>query len=86
MLGTVPHLFYIACCKEPMNDFSNEKWQQIKILALRLQALKNILKVFDEQITNQSFANELNPIKEHLDADFDKTLNSLIELTKNGDD
>lgn len=69
-----------------MNDFSNEKWQQIKILALRLQALKNILKVFDEQITNQSFANELNPIKEHLEADFDKTLNSLIELTKNGDD
>lgn len=79
------HLFYIACGKN-MNDFSNEKWQQIKILALRLQALKNILKVFDEQITNQSFANELNPIKEHLEADFDKTLNSLIELTKNGDD
>lgn len=86
MLGIVPHLFYIACCKEFMNDFSNEKWQQIKILALRLQALKNILKVFDEQITNQSFANELNPIKEQLEADFDRTLNSLIELTKNGDD
>ena len=68
-----------------MNYFSNEKWQQIKILALRLQAIKNILKTFDEQTINQSFANELNPIKEQLEADFDRTLNSLIELTKNGD-
>lgn len=68
-----------------MSDFSNEKWQQIKMLALRLQALKNILKVFEEEINNQSFANELNPIKEQLEADFDRTLNSLIELTKNGD-
>ena len=68
-----------------MSDFSYEKWQRIKTLALRLQAIRSILKVFDEQVNNQSFANEFYPIKEQLEADFERTLDALIDLTENED-
>lgn len=69
-----------------MTNFSNEKWQQIKILAARLQAIKSMLEIFNEQIENRPFAHEFNAIKEQLETDFEQTLSALLELIENGDD
>lgn len=63
-----------------MTNFSNENWQQIKLLAARLQAIKSMLEIFNEQIENTPFAQDFNLIKEQLSADFEQTLSALLEL------
>ncbi|MBD2185082.1 hypothetical protein H6S82_09775 [Planktothrix sp. FACHB-1355] len=68
-----------------MSDFSSEKWQTIKTLAARLQAIKTIIETFDGQINNQPFAEELRPIKEQLEADFEGSLNALLDLIDEDD-
>ncbi|HAZ45035.1 MAG TPA: hypothetical protein DCZ55_11340 [Cyanobacteria bacterium UBA11371] len=69
-----------------MTNFSDENWQQIKVLAARLQAIKTMLEVFNEQIENRPFAQEFNAIKEQLEADFEQTLSALLELIEEDDD
>ncbi|GET41107.1 hypothetical protein [Microseira wollei] len=68
-----------------MTNFSDDNWQQIKVLAARLQAIKSMLEVFNEQIENRPFAHEFNPIKEQLEADFEQTLSALLELIEDED-
>ena len=68
-----------------MTNFSDENWQQIKVLAARLQAIKTMLEVFNEQIENRPFAQEFNAIKEQLEADFEQTLSALLELIEEDD-
>ena len=63
-----------------MSDFSNENWETIKTLAARLQAIRNLLEIFGNQIDNQPFADELRPVKRELEEDFQKTLDSLLKL------
>jgi hypothetical protein len=63
-----------------MSEFSQENWQRIKILANRLQAIKSMLEVFNEQAENQPPETDLNAVKEQLEADFDRTLADLLEL------
>ena len=69
-----------------MSNFSDENWQRIKLLAARLQAIKSMLEIFNEQIENRPFAQELNSIKEQLEADFEQTLSALLELIEDEDD
>ena len=69
-----------------MTNFSDENWQKIKALAARLQAIKTMLEVFNEQIENRPFAHEFNSIKEQLEADFEQTLSALLELIEEDDD
>ncbi|MFB2922145.1 hypothetical protein ACE1CB_27215 [Aerosakkonema sp. BLCC-F2] len=57
----------------------------IKTLAARLQAIKTIIETFDGQIKNQPFAEELRPIKEQLEADFENNLNALLDLIDEND-
>ncbi|MFB2892507.1 hypothetical protein ACE1CI_06135 [Aerosakkonemataceae cyanobacterium BLCC-F50] len=66
-----------------MSGFSEEKWQRIKSLAARLQAIKNLLDAFSREISNQPFAEELQPIKRQLEADFEKSLDELLKLIDN---
>ncbi|XWK87422.1 MAG: hypothetical protein U7127_25010 [Phormidium sp.] len=66
-----------------MSGFSEEKWQRIKSLAARLQAIKNLLDAFIREVSNQPFAEELEPIKRQLEADFEKTLDELLKLIDN---
>jgi len=66
-----------------MTDFSEEKWQKIKFLAARLQALKNLLDSFAREVNNQPFAEDLQNIKAQLEADFEKTLDELLKLIDN---
>ena len=68
-----------------MTNFSDENWQQIKLLAARLQAIKSMLEIFNEQIENRPFAQEFNSIKEQLEADFEQTLSALLELIEEDD-
>ncbi|HEY9850303.1 MAG TPA: hypothetical protein V6D28_12635 [Leptolyngbyaceae cyanobacterium] len=63
-----------------MNNFDRKKWENVKILAARLQAIKSILEIFNLQTEEQSFALELNSIREQLEADFEKTLDELLVL------
>lgn len=63
-----------------MTDFSEEKWQRIKFLAARLQAIKNLLDSFAREVSNQPFAEDLQNIKAQLEADFEKTLDELLKL------
>jgi hypothetical protein len=65
--------------------FSDDKWRRIKTLAARLQAIKSMLEIFNEQIENQSFAHEFTAIKEQLEADFEQTLTLLLELIDEDD-
>ncbi|MBD1838011.1 hypothetical protein H6F78_00220 [Coleofasciculus sp. FACHB-64] len=69
-----------------MNDFSKEKWESIKTLAARIQAIKSLLKVFDEQVISRPFAPEFNFIRKHLEADFNQTLDALLKLTEEDDE
>ncbi len=69
-----------------MTNFSDDNWQQIKFLAARLQAIKNMLEVFNEQIENRPSGQEFNGIKEQLEADFEQTLSALLELIEDEDD
>ena len=69
-----------------MSNFSDENWQRIKLLAARLQAIKSMLEIFNEQIENRPFAQEFNSIKEQLEADFEQTLSALLELIEDEDD
>ena len=66
-----------------MTDFSEEKWQRIKFLAARLQAIKNLLDSFNREVSNQPFAEDLQNIKVQLEADFEKTLDELLRLIDN---
>ncbi|MFB2836309.1 hypothetical protein [Floridanema evergladense] len=66
-----------------MSDFSEEKWQRIKFLAARLQAIKNLLSTFIKEVNNQPFAEDLQPIKRQLESDFEKTLDELLQLIDN---
>lgn len=66
-----------------MSSFSEEKWQQIKLLAARLQALKNLLDTFGREVNNQPFSEDLQPIKKQLEADFEKSLDELLKLIDN---
>lgn len=63
-----------------MSNFSPERWRELKMLAARLQAVKNLLAIFEEQIDSQPFAEELKHIEKQLQADFEQTLQALIEL------
>lgn len=63
-----------------MTGFSPEKWKRIKTLALRMQAIKNILEVFDRETEQQPFAEELNSVRQQLEADFEITLDRLLNL------
>ncbi|MFB2936163.1 hypothetical protein ACE1B6_12995 [Aerosakkonemataceae cyanobacterium BLCC-F154] len=67
-----------------MSGFSENKWQRIKFLAARLQAIKNLLDTFSREVTNQPFAEDLQPIKRQLEADFEETLDELLKLIDNG--
>lgn len=69
-----------------MTDFSAEKWQQIKSLAARLQAIKSMLEIFNSQIDSQPFANDLNSVKEQLETDFENTLTALLDLIEERED
>ncbi|MFB2881503.1 hypothetical protein [Floridanema aerugineum] len=66
-----------------MSGFSEEKWQRIKSLAARLQAIKNLLDAFSREVNNQPFAEDLQPIRKQLEADFEKTLDELLKLIEN---
>ena len=66
-----------------MSGFSEDKWQRIKFLAARLQAIKNLLDTFIKEVNNQPFAEDLEPIKIQLEADFENTLNELLQLIDN---
>ena len=69
-----------------MNDnYSQSDWEKIKALAARLQAIISLLQVFDEQVNGKWFANDLKPIQEQLQAEFNETLQALIELIEAGD-
>jgi len=68
-----------------VTNFSAHNWQQIKVLAARLQAIKSMLEIFNEQIENRPFAHEFNTIKEQLEADFEQTLSALLELIDDED-
>lgn len=67
-----------------MSDFSEDKWQRIKFLAARLQAIKNLLDSFGREVNNQPFAEDLQPIKRQLEADFERTLDELLRVIDNG--
>lgn len=69
-----------------MSEFSQENWQRIKSLANRLQAIKSMLEVFNEQAENQPPGTDLNAVKAQLEADFDTTLAALLELIDDEDD
>jgi hypothetical protein len=56
------------------------KWQKIKNLTRRLNAVNNILHIFEQQVEGHYFANELKPIKDQLIIDFDVTLKVLIDI------
>lgn len=66
-----------------MSGFSEEKWQEIKSLAARLQAIKNLLDAFSREVSSQPFAEDLQPIKRQLEADFEKSLDRLLKLIDN---
>ncbi|MBE9227497.1 hypothetical protein IQ264_18880 [Phormidium sp. LEGE 05292] len=66
-----------------MSGFSEDKWQRIKFLAARLQAIKNLLESFGIEVNNQPFAEDLQPIKRQLESDFEKTLDELLKLIEN---
>jgi hypothetical protein len=66
-----------------MSDFSEDNWQRIKLLAARLQAIKNLLDTFSREVNNQPFAEDLNTIKKQLESDFEKTLDELLKLIDN---
>ncbi|MCL1464121.1 hypothetical protein [Argonema galeatum] len=63
-----------------MSEFSNEKWEMIKNLAARLQAIKNILEVFTRETENLFLSEDLSSMRQQLEADFEKTLDSLLKL------
>jgi len=64
---------------------SFEDWQQIKILASRLQATLSLLKNLEEQDNETNLSNELEPMQEQLIADFNETMNTLIEIIERFD-
>lgn len=66
-----------------MSGFSEDKWQRIKFLAARLQAIKNLLESFGREVNNQPFAEDLYPIKRQLESDFENTLDELLKLIDN---
>lgn len=63
-----------------MADFSEDKWQKIKFLAARLQAIKNLLDGFNTEVNNQPFTEELQNIQTQLETEFETTLNELLKL------
>ena len=63
-----------------MSNFSHEKWQKIKDLTRRLNAVNSILQTFEKQVEGHYFADELKPIKNQLTIDFDATLKALIDI------
>ncbi|OKH31179.1 hypothetical protein NIES2119_29280 [[Phormidium ambiguum] IAM M-71] len=63
-----------------MTDFSEEKWQRIKFLAARLQAIKNLLDSFNQEDNNQPFTEEVQNIKTQLEAEFETNLDELLKL------
>ncbi|MGA9380017.1 MAG: hypothetical protein WBV73_14740 [Phormidium sp.] len=67
-----------------MSDFSEDKWQRIKFLAARLQAIKNLSDSFNKEVNNQPFAEDFQPIKRQLEADFEQTLDELLQLIDDG--
>ncbi|MCL1471542.1 hypothetical protein [Argonema antarcticum] len=66
-----------------MSDFSYEKWEAIKSLAARLQAIKNILEVFTRETEHLSLSEDLTSMKQQLEDDFERTLDSLLKLIDN---
>ena len=64
---------------------SFEDWQQIKILASRLQATLSLLKNLEEQDNETNLSNELETMQEQLIADFNETMNTLIEIIERFD-
>ena len=66
-----------------MSDFSYEKWEEIKSLAARLQAIKNILEVYNRETEQLSLSEDLTSIRQQLEADFERTLDSLLKLIDN---
>ena len=69
-----------------MSEISNDKWESIKTLAARIQAIKSLLKVFDEYVISRPFAPEFNFIRKYLETDFNQTLDALLKLTEDEDD
>lgn len=66
-----------------MTDFSEEKWQRIKFLAARLQAIKNLLDSFNQEANNQPFTEEFPNIKTQLEVEFQTNLDELLKLIDN---
>ena len=69
-----------------MNDFSKQKWESIKTLTARIQAIKSLLKVFDEYVISRPFAPDFYFIRNYLETDFNQTLNILLKLVEDEDD
>lgn len=67
-----------------MSGFSEDKWQRIKFLAARLQAIKNLLDSFTREVNDRPFAEDLEPIRRQLETDFEQTLDELLKLIENG--
>lgn len=68
-----------------MSDFSPDKWEAIKTLSTRLQAIKNILDFLDSELKTLSFDEELNPIRKQLETDFEQSLEALLKLIDDED-
>ncbi|WP_017305500.1 hypothetical protein [Spirulina subsalsa] len=66
--------------QQKMSNLDDGRWQRIKILASRLQAIQNILNAFNEQVHDQPFENDLGQIKQQLQAEFEATLKELLDL------
>ncbi|MCW6038106.1 hypothetical protein K4A83_17775 [Spirulina subsalsa FACHB-351] len=63
-----------------MNSLDDGRWQRIKILASRLQAIQNVLNAFNEQVHDQPFEHDLERVKQQLQAEFESTLKELLDL------
>ena len=68
-----------------MTNFSADKWQNIKILAARLQVLKNLLDFFGQTLSQNPNVQDLKSIEDQLKDDFDQTLEQLINLIEADD-
>ncbi len=66
-----------------MSNFNYEKWQEIKEIALRLQAIVSLLRMLNDQISPK---NELIRLKQQLQIDFEQSLNRLINILEDDQD
>lgn len=69
-----------------MNKFNQQKWEKIKIIAARLQAIKSLLEIFNRQIEEQPLTMKSSLIREQLEADFEQTLDELLIIIDEDDE